>query len=397
MVKYTFHFFTILALFVFSCSDNDNTPQPTIISVELKQDVVNTYSEIAFLTYSSAVEDANALLNEVNIFIENPTEERFLSVKNAWKKARVSYGQSEVFRFYGGPIDNANTGVEGKLNAWPMDESFIDYIEGNSNAGIINNTSLYPTLSKSLIEELNEKEGETNISVGYHAVEFLLWGQDLSTTSAGTRAFTDYLPTSLGGTNLNYHRRAQYLKIATELIIEHLNLVKAEWNANSNSNYRFNFNTNSNLDHSLRLAFKGLAIFSKAEFGGERMAVAFKNKDQEDEHDCFSDYTTHDFQNWYKGINNVMNGKFEKNDGSIYQGKGLLELIKLKNSDIYIQIIDSLATTENSVKQIPSPFDNAIQNGDEKIKNAYQDLYHLGDQILIVAKELGYNITNEIQ
>lgn len=397
MIRYTFFLFAILALFVFSCSDKDNTPQPTIISVELKQDVVNNYSEIAFLTYSSAVEDANALLNEVNIFIENPTEERFLSVKNAWKKARVSYGQSEVFRFYGGPIDNANTGVEGKLNAWPMDESFIDYIEGNSNAGIINNTSLYPTLSKSLIEELNEKEGETNISVGYHAVEFLLWGQDLSTTSAGTRTFTDYLPTSLGGTNLNYQRRAQYLKIATELIIEHLNLVKAEWNANSNSNYRFNFNTNSNLDHSLSLAFKGLAIFSKAEFGGERMAVAFKNKDQEDEHDCFSDYTTHDFQNWYKGINNVMNGKFEKNDGSIYQGKGLLELIKLKNSDIYNEITDSLATTENSVKQIPSPFDNAIQNGDEKIKNAYQDLYHLGDQILIVAKELGYNITNEIQ
>ena len=47
------------------------------------------------------------------------------------------YSPTEVFRFYGGPIDDDN-GPEGLLNAWPLDEVFIDYVLGNPDAGIIN-------------------------------------------------------------------------------------------------------------------------------------------------------------------------------------------------------------------------------------------------------------------
>jgi hypothetical protein len=44
-------------------------------------------------------------------------------MQRAWLAARPAYLQSEVFRFYGKPIDAEKGGAEPFLNAWPMDMS----------------------------------------------------------------------------------------------------------------------------------------------------------------------------------------------------------------------------------------------------------------------------------
>ncbi len=61
-----------------------------------------------------------------------------------------------------------------------------------TTAGIVNDTAGYPTIDAELIASLNEQGGETNISTGWHAIEFLLWGQDLSADGPGARPVTDY-------------------------------------------------------------------------------------------------------------------------------------------------------------------------------------------------------------
>ena len=84
---------------------------------------------------------------------------------------------------------------EGQLNAWPLDENMIDYtsdtngkIAGAKN--IINTpTKFTPVgdepqevdtsiINTATISALNENGGDANVATGYHAVEFLLWGQD---------------------------------------------------------------------------------------------------------------------------------------------------------------------------------------------------------------------------
>ena len=170
----------------------------------------------------------------IDTFLANPTPATLEAAKRAWLLARDDYGPTEAFRFYGGPIDNEETGPEGLLNAWPMDESYIDYVEGNPNAGIINMPDEYPTIDSDLIVSLNEEGGETNVSTGWHAIEFLLWGQDLNPTGPGARPVEDYT------TNENADRRGQYLAVASDTLLGHLQDMVDAW-APGGGNYRAEF------------------------------------------------------------------------------------------------------------------------------------------------------------
>ena len=136
-----------------------------------------------------------------------PSQATLDAARKSWLAAREFYGQTEAFRFYGGPIDGDN-GPEGRMNGWPMDESYVDYVEGKPNAGFINNPKF--KLSKASLAKANEHGGEENISTGWHAIEFLLWGQDLSETGPGDRPFDDYVK----GKGRNAERRAQYRRFS---------------------------------------------------------------------------------------------------------------------------------------------------------------------------------------
>ena len=72
------------------------------------------------------------------------------------------------------------------INAWPMAEAYIDYVEGDPEAGIINNPDEFPQITAELIESLNEEGAEENISAGWHAIEFLLWSQDMNEVGPGS-------------------------------------------------------------------------------------------------------------------------------------------------------------------------------------------------------------------
>jgi hypothetical protein len=64
-----------------------------------------------------------------------------------------------------------------------------------------------------VIPILSARDGEENVAAGWHAIEFPLWGQDLSETSPGNRSFEDYVD----GKRSNADRRRQYLKVVTSL------------------------------------------------------------------------------------------------------------------------------------------------------------------------------------
>ncbi len=215
-----------------------------------------------------------------------PTE-TLAAAKEAWLTARDDYGPTEAFRFYGGPIDNEENGVEGLMNAWPLDEAYIDYVEGSPDAGDHQLPDEYPTIDADLLVSLNEQGGEANISTGWHAIEFLLWGQDLSTDGAGARPVEDYT------TAPNADRRAAYLSRG---VGPPCSLTWARWSMPgppTGDNYRTEFLALAP-DEALGMIMTGMGELSRGELAGERMTVAYEARSQEDEHSCFSDNTTND-------------------------------------------------------------------------------------------------------
>ncbi|WP_066219370.1 imelysin family protein [Formosa haliotis] len=381
--------FALLALFLVACNNDDDSGTTTDDTA--KTEVVENYADIVYANYQDALEDAVALKTAINAFTENPSEERFELSKTAWLVSRESYGTTEAFRFANGPIDDEN-GPEGLLNAWPLDENFIDYVDNGGtvvNGGIVNSLDDYPEITKEVLEGLNENGGEKNISVGYHAIEFLLWGQDLTSPDAllpGQRPYTDFVD---GGTALNQDRRRAYLDICADLIIDNLTYLVDLWAPSGE--YRATF-LNLDEDEALKNIYLGITTLVSAELPVERMSVALINADQEDEHSCFSDNTHRDIALNLQGIINVYEGKY----GTI-SGPSLASLVKEANEETYNDTADSIDEAVEKVSEMYIPFDYAIMGGEDsaegaKVQDAIDELQDLGKFLLAGASAIGITV-----
>ena len=354
-------------------------------------DVVETYAQIVHATYSDSLNAAKEMSRKINAFLAAPTQEGLATAKESWIKARLPYLQTEVYRFYDGPIDDKD-GPEGLLNAWPMDEAYVDYVQGMPEAGIINDKESYPDITKELLVSLNEKDGEENISCGYHAIEFLLWGQDLRADGPGNRPHTDYT------TEPNAERRKQFLRITVSLLLENLQDLVGEWE-DGKDNYRSSFVKNGP-KKSIQKILTGMTLLSGFELAGERLLVAYESRAQEDEHSCFSDTTHLDAIYDIVGIMNVWKGRYESSNGSIIQGPGIQALASAKNSSLSADINKKLKASLAASKAVTPPFDQAILAEDgsaarKTILALIEELENVADGLIEISKEIGVIVARE--
>ncbi|MEM6325672.1 MAG: imelysin family protein [Bacteroidota bacterium] len=358
----------------------------------LKADSLETYATIVHASYEDSYDAAVELDQAIDAFLASPSATSFEAAKTAWLAAREPYGQTEAYRFANGPIDDAD-GPEGLLNAWPMDESYVDYVMDESGivfTGIINSDDpSLATIDAALLEGLNEQGGEENVSIGYHAIEFLLWGQDLSETGPGNRPFTDYT------TQVNANRRADYLRVVSDLLLVHLGELVDEWAPGQSGNYRATFLA-QDPDQALADVFTGIGTLAKSELAVERMFVAVNNQDQEDEHSCFADNTDRDIVTNAQGIANVWRGSYTRTDGSVVSGTSLADVVAEEDGDVAGTVNSNTSAALTAVNAIPDPFDRAIINQQTVVLDAVDALQDLGDSFVTAAAAIDIIINNEL-
>ena len=354
-----------------------------------KQQVKETYANMALAVYEDAFMACQELQTACDAFVNNPSASTHQAAKQAWLDSREIYGQSEIFRFAEGPIDNASDGPEGLINAWPLDEAYIDYVDGAPNSGIINNTTQYPDINIQTRVTANENGGETNISLGFHAIEFLLWGQDFNAGSAGQRPYTDFV-TDGSGTASNQARRGQYLMVCCEVLLEGLDQVKTAWATGSTTNYRAEWLAMENGD-ALRKMFNAIKAMSGFELSGERMFTAYDNQDQEDEHSCFSDNTHRDIALNAQGIGNLYKGEYTRKSGVQMSGYALEDLVGQVNATKNSEFLALRGATTSKIAAMYIPFDQAIVLPAErpKVYEAVLALQAEEAKILEIAAEFG--------
>jgi putative iron-regulated protein len=326
--------------------------------LEVAQLVVATYATLVYASYQDAVAGSRSLAAAVDAFLEAPSADSLNRARQAWIDARVPYLQTEAYRFYDGPIE----AVEGLVNAWPIDENLIDYVEGEPDAGIVNHPERFPAITAELITSLNEKGGEKNITTGFHAIEFLLWGQDLNDDGPGQRTYLDYVD----GAAKDADRRREYLRQTARLLVRHLETVVAEWAPDGTANYRARFLALPP-DEALASILKGAGMLSGAELAGERLTVPYETKEQEDEHSCFSDTTHRDLVFDTIGIQNVFLGRYVRVSGEreeVIGGAGLRDLLAGVDPALAEKLERQIAVSIAAAKALPPPFDTTIQGTD---------------------------------
>ncbi len=318
--------------------------------------VGKTYADIVHASYEDSLTAAKTLKTAVDAFVASPSADTLAAAKTAWLESREPYLQTEVYRFYDGPIDNPDNGPEGLLNAWPLDENYIDYTVDKPTAGIINDGTT--TIDAETLASLNEVGGDANIATGYHAIEFLLWGQDTSDDGPGNRPHTDYL----AGAD-NHERRALYLTTATDMLIADLQTLVDAW-APDADNYRKEF-VDAGTTESIRKILTGMIVLSGFETGGERLQTAYDSMDQEDEHSCFSDNTHRDMIQDVQGVKNVWEGSYTRLDGSVVSGASLKDEIASSDAALADRLTSEIADSLAKGNDLPVPFDQGIASGND--------------------------------
>jgi putative iron-regulated protein len=347
-------------------------------------DVLDTYANIAAAKYEDSLIAARALEAAVAALIEAPSAETLQAARAAWTRARVPYQQTEVYRF-GNPIVDD---WEGKVNAWPLDEGLIDYVDGayggptDENQLAALNVIANPTFTLSgteidaseitpslLHDTLHEVDGiEANVATGYHAVEFLLWGQDLNGhgKGAGDRRWTDFAQGD-GCTGGNCDRRAEYLAAATELLVSDLEWMAAQWAEGGDARA----DVMSDEKAGLSAILTGMGSLSYGEQAGERMRLGLMLNDPEEEHDCFSDNTHNSHYYDGLGIQNVYLGEYVRIDGSLVSGPSLSDLVGADIPDLDTEMRQRLMETMMALGRIKTAaeagfaYDEMLARGNE--------------------------------
>ena len=385
-----------------------------IFSHQLKADneILVNYSNIAEAKYKDALILAKEMHSSIEKFMNNTNESNFIDVKDSWLKARTIYQQTEVFRFGNPLVDD----WEGKVNAWPLDEGLIDYVDNTnyypsendfSNFNVIANKKLKvegelidasvinPKLLSNKLHEIGGNEA--NVATGYHAIEFLLWGQDLNgnESGSGNRPYTDFDLEAC--TNDNCDRRREYLVAASQLLIEDLQYIQSVWSPEGQARLDL-LNDQKN---GLKRILIGMGSLSYGELAGERMKLGLMLHDPEEEHDCFSDNTHNSHYYNVVGINNVFLGKYKSLDGKVVSGPSISSLLSEVDNGLNKKTKKSIKNTLKSMKKIVKSankgvtYDMLIAEGNEKgnqlIQNAVDSLIKQSKNIELTAAALNIN------
>jgi putative iron-regulated protein len=333
--------------------------------------VVKTYADIALAKYEDSLATAQALDKAVDALTATPSAETLTAAREAWKAARIPYQQTEVYRFGNPVVDD----WEGRVNAWPLDEGLIDYVdagygtESDENslytANVIANKTIKidgkdvdaSDLSPEFLSGTLQEAGgiEANVATGYHAIEFLLWGQDLNGTGpgAGDRPYTDY--DTANCTHGNCDRRAQYLKSASTLLVADLEEMVGNWKDGGAARKNLE---EGEPNAGISAILTGMGSLSYGELAGERMKLGLLLHDPEEEHDCFSDNTHMSHLEDAVGIRDAYHNRYTRTDGSTVSGPSVSDMVKAADPALDKELSDKLDLTVSKMEAIKARADS---------------------------------------
>lgn len=237
-----------------ACSQAPDEPAAKVVAM-LAADANSDYdtdvfvSQLGLTAYtemSQAGEKAQQLDAKISAFLFEPSKAHLIEAQEAWRSAYSAFLFSRIYAFLplSDPSDWSKKGQNNQqtlyqLDAWPIEGGYIDYLAGYPFSGIVNDLALELN-EKNLLEQHGFAD-KSYASIGFHPIEFMLWGED------GKRSWRDFVAqentSSLPADDTqeieagdserpkvqNNNRRRQYLQLTSELLQKHLLRLQERW------------------------------------------------------------------------------------------------------------------------------------------------------------------------
>ncbi|MDB5397059.1 MAG: putative iron-regulated protein [Rhodospirillales bacterium] len=306
---------------------------------------IQGYAQLVADSYAAALTDGQTLKAAIAALLANPNDDTLTRARDAWINGRRTWELTEAFRFYDGPIDVTDTemGPISRLDGWPIDTAAIDYVEDNPTSGIINNMKL--ALTRATL--LSQGQSSHVTITGWHAIEFLLWGQEPSSLGEpGDRPVTDYLPNQP-----NNDRRRTYLKLTADMLVDDLHYLVESWDPKSRNSYAAAFRL-LNQREALGRIMNGIAQLTGQELAINRLAAALDANDGRKLTSRFSATSYQDFVFGLRGVRNVWTG-----DQGGETRPGLSLLVGRVDPALAQRILHALDHAEESVGLLRTPLE----------------------------------------
>ena len=357
----------VIVSVIASCKKEDttnNTGNDDFKTLETAA-ITDFVNVVALPGYLELKTKAAALNSAVITLNTTTTEDNLTAAKNAWKDLRSTWEKCEGSLF--GPVDEDEHDPE--TDTWPV--NFVDL-----DALLADNTH---SLSVDDIESLTNRALK-----GYHPIEYVLWGKKSAPQTATTLAANS--------------RQKTYIVSLSEALKKQADQLYNSWIA-SGGNYS---NT------VLTAGASGNTVFPKKQDAFNALLEGFlgicgevadgKMKEPYDAEIAqpgsgaqlvespFSGNSVTDFKNNIIGAYSVYLGKFNT------QGKGLSDLVKIKNLSLDNSIKAKFEAAIGSFNSITVPYEDAIAS--QKIQ-CQQTMTAIGDLASLLDSDLrNFILTN---
>ena len=213
------------------------------------QNYPSNLSLLIYTQFSESLTQAQQLEQDIAGLLYSPTPDKLASARQTWRQAYDAFLASRLFSHL--PImdppewQQKEIGLGNTLqllDSWPIEGGYIDYVEGYPFSGIVNDLAL--SLTEETVLEQHAFYDSSSASVGFHVLEFLLWGESgqrqasdfvaQENTSAVLDVTEEEQALGLAANDIeasiqNHQRRRQYLQIVTELLLSHIQRLQRRW------------------------------------------------------------------------------------------------------------------------------------------------------------------------
>jgi putative iron-regulated protein len=332
-------------LFLFIGCKKETEPNWTLQKSRLKHSFIETQKVVL----SRVVSARDMYQDDAKFFNNLPAIFALEDCRVTWKAFYNEFLLLSPYRYYSGGLDAGFEENQNYLDLSGINYSYIDYTVNQPNAGIIKDSINYPEINQVGMLAWNQEGGEKNIALGFHVLEFLLWGEDLSATGPGMRTNNDY-----SKINTENERRMKYFLDASKYLNKMIGDISLD------AKYENNLLAMSE-DEALNEILSGYMKFLKDDLIASTLLKPLESQDPKDELSDFSDNTLSNIKSKINGLLYALDGS-ELFLGSSESWYFMIDFISDVDDESAQEIMASLTKASGLISQINVDFDQAIQN-----------------------------------